>query len=92
MEPNLSQALHLLNGDTVNQKIVAGKTIETALKDGKTPEQIIDDLFVRCFSRKPTETESQRLAAALKDEKNPADVLHDVFWAMLNSKEFIFNH
>lgn len=92
MEPNLSQALHLLNGDTVNQKIVAGKTIEDHLKAGKTPEQIIDDLFVRCFSRKPTETESQRLAAALKDEKNPADVLHDVFWAMLNSKEFIFNH
>ncbi|QNN24732.1 DUF1553 domain-containing protein [Planctomycetales bacterium ZRK34] len=92
MEPNLSQALHLLNGDTVNRKIVSGKVIETLLKDGKTPQQIIDDLFIRCFSRKPTETESQRLAAALKDEKNPADVLHDVFWAMLNSKEFIFNH
>jgi len=92
MEPNLSQALHLLNGDTVNRKIQQGKVVESMLKDNKDPAQAIEALYVRCFSRKPTADEMKRLTALLKDEKDKQQALIDVFWAMLNTKEFIFNH
>jgi len=95
MEPNLSQALHLLNGDTVNQKIVSGGLIAAGLKEGKTNEQIIEDIYWRCFSRPPTQTEQTKLGEFLKDAKDNSArslALNDMFWAVLNSKEFIFNH
>ncbi|MGI8603020.1 MAG: DUF1549 domain-containing protein [Verrucomicrobiales bacterium] len=93
MDPNLGQALHLLNGDTTHSKIGEGKVIETQLKAGGTPEQVIDDLYIRCFSRKPTDQERVQLMAAVNetpDQKQQA--LEDVFWALMNSKEFMFNH
>ena len=95
MEPNLSQALHLLNGETVNQKILSGGLIAAGLKEGKTNEQIIEDIYWRCFSRPPTQTEQSKLGEFLKDAKDNAArslALNDMFWAVLNSKEFIFNH
>ncbi|MBI1374092.1 MAG: DUF1553 domain-containing protein [Phycisphaera sp.] len=93
MEPNLSQALHLLNGDTVNRKVDSGKVVPTLLKAEKTPGQIIEELYVRCLSRKPTGDELARFEPYLNAENaNKQQVLEDVFWALLNSKEFLFNH
>ena len=51
MDPSLSQALHLLNGDTTNKRISQGRLVESSLKAGKQPEQIIDELYLRCYSR-----------------------------------------
>ncbi len=91
MEPNMSQALHLLNGDVTNNRINQGKVIQTMLKDGKSPDLIINDLYLRCYSRLPRENEKANLLASI-DSENPIEGLTDVFWALLNSKEFIFNH
>lgn len=91
MEPSLSQALHLLNGDTTNKRVTQGKIIANSLKDGKKPEEILDDLFLRCYSRRPLDSEKANLLASL-DNNDPKEGLEDVFWALLNSKEFIFNH
>ena len=92
MEPNLSQALHLLNGDTVNNKIRQGQVIQKRLKEKKTPQQIQEELFISCLGRKPNEKERASLDAELKTEKNQQQVLEDLFWALLNSREFLFNH
>jgi hypothetical protein len=93
MEPNLSQALHLLNGRTVTEKVQNGGVVKRLLKEKRTPEQIIDELYARCFSRKPTPDESAKLLAAVNEKGADKEaVLNDVFWALLNSKEFIFNH
>jgi hypothetical protein len=45
MEPNLSQALHLLNGDTTQQRIRQGKLVESMLNEKKTPEEVISNLI-----------------------------------------------
>ena len=92
MEPNLSQALHLLNGDTVQPKIQQGGLIEKRLKEGKTPIQIVEEIYMRCLVRKPTEKEMVALGEILAAEKDPRPVLEDTFWAILNSREFLFNH
>ncbi|MGZ0168812.1 MAG: DUF1549 domain-containing protein [Planctomycetales bacterium] len=92
MEPNLSQALHLLNGDTVNTKMAQGKLVPTRLKEGKTPEQIAEEIYIRCLSRKPTERESAALKEVVDNEENKQQALEDIFWATLNSREFVFNH
>jgi hypothetical protein len=92
IEPNLSQALHLLNGDTVNTKMAQGKLVPTRLKEGKTPEQISEEIYIRCLSRKPTEREAAALKEVVDNEQNKQQALEDIFWATLNSREFVFNH
>ncbi len=91
MEPSLSQALHLLNGETTNKRIKQGKVISKGLKEGKKPIEIINDLYLRCYSRTPREPEKANLLASL-NMNDPQQGLEDIFWALLNSKEFIFNH
>jgi hypothetical protein len=92
MEPNLSQALHLLNGDTLAEKIKTGGVVKKMLDDKLPPETIIEDLYMRSLTRPPTDKEKQGLLAMLKDEKDPQAALEDAFWAILNSREFVFNH
>ena len=93
MEPNLGQALHLINGRTTNEKIREGGVIQKMLDAKATPEQVIENLYVRCLSRKPTAEETQKIKAMLPEKPNEQRaVLEDVFWALLNSQEFLFNH
>ncbi len=92
MEPTLSQALHLLNGGTSNSKIQQGGLIAKWQKEGVTPPQIVEKLYVRCFSRKPTAEEQASLAPLFAEGQDVKRSLDDVFWALLNSREFIFNH
>ncbi len=96
MDPSLSQALHLLNGPTVTQKIEQGGVVKRLIAEGKTPEQIIEEIYVRSFTRKPTAEEMKQLMAQVAavggDAAQKELVLNDVFWAVLNSKEFMFNH
>jgi len=92
MEPNLSQALHLLLGETVNARIAQGGVVARLLKEGKTPEQVLEDLYLRCFSRKPTAAEIADLSKQIAAEPNKQEALENLFWALLNAKEFVFNH
>jgi hypothetical protein len=90
-EPTLSQALHLLNGSAAHEKIAEGKIIETLLEAGKTPAEVVEEIYVRCLSRKPTEAEAAKLAELYDGVEKPVAELQDVFWAVLNSREFLFN-
>lgn len=92
MEPTLSQALHLLNGDTVNSKIRAGGVVEKLMKEKPKIEDRITDLYVRCFARKPSADELTKLQKAIALEPDPKKAMEDLFWALLNSREFLFNH
>ena len=91
-EPNLSQALHLLNGNTTHEKIEQGGLVKRLVKEGRKPDAVIDDLYLRCLARLPTEEERNKLKVFLKGDRDPAQVLNDMFWALINSKEFVFNH
>jgi hypothetical protein len=92
MDPSLSQALHLLNGDAANDRIRQGKLVELRLAAGGTPTTVIDELFVRCYGRMPTERERLETLVTVVGAPDKRQALEDVFWALLNSPEFIFNH
>jgi hypothetical protein len=92
LEPTLSQSLHLLNGDTTGQKIQAGYLVGRRLAEKKAPAEVVDELYVRCLSRRPTAQEKARLAALVAAEPDKKKALDDIFWALLNSREFMFNH
>jgi hypothetical protein len=95
MEPNLSQALHLLNGDTVEGKVRSGGVIQKMLAEKKPPQEIVTDLYLRTLTRRPTAKEVDKIEKLLSEAPKPADqrqILEDLFWALLNAEEFIFNH
>ena len=91
-QPNLSQALHLINGETVHNKIRRGRVIHRMLKSKISDQEIIEEIFLRCLSRSPTQNELDELMSELESGGNRKQMLQDVFWALLNSREFLFNH
>jgi hypothetical protein len=92
VEPNLSQALHLLNGETIASKIAEGKLVESQLAAGVAPMQIVEELYIRALTRKPTAAEAERLNAEITAAADKRVAIEDIFWALLNSREFVFNH
>lgn len=91
-DPTLSQALHLLNGETLERKIRGGAGFKQLAGAKLPPAETIEKLYVGCLARKPTPEETKRLEAILAQEPNRETGLHDLYWAMLNSREFLFNH
>lgn len=91
-DPSLSQALHLLNGESVQQNITNGGVIARWLAEGVSQDAIIDRIFDRTLGRPPTDEERKELIVNVSQSPDPRQGLEDVMWAVLNSREFIFNH
>ncbi len=92
VESNLSQALHLLVGDTIDGRVGGGQVVPKLLAAGKSPEEIIEELFVRTLSRKPTSEERTALRELVGDNVKDRKVFEDIFGSLLQSTEFGFNH
>jgi len=93
--PSVTQVLHISNGDTVNEKLEAkGNHIEKLLMAKTPPEQIVEDAYLSALSRRPTDKERTRILEVLQktDEKELRPVIEDIYWALLSSREFLFNH
>ncbi len=90
---SLPNVLHLICGDTLTAKLNSGTGwLAKRLKDEKDDVKLTEELFLRVYSRKPTAGEAKTVAMLLKDKDTHRDELfRDLFWALLNSKEFLFN-
>jgi hypothetical protein len=92
-QPNIAQALHLLNSDFLNRKIDDPKgRIATLIKSKAPPEQIVEDLYLATLSRPPRPDEAARSRQWLTGAKSPKDGAADLLWVLVNSREFLFNH
>jgi hypothetical protein len=90
--PNIAQAMHLLNGDTLNKKIV-DKTgrIEKLIADKVPLPKAIEELYLATWSRLPTADEAKKAEGWVKSAPNAKDGLQDLLWVLTNSREFLFN-
>jgi hypothetical protein len=93
VQPNIAQALHLLNGDFLNRKIAspAGR-IEKLLKAKTKAPAMIEELYLVTLSRPPRPAESRKAQEWIAKAPTPREGLQDLLWVLLNSKEFLFNH
>jgi hypothetical protein len=94
-EPSMAQALHIANGDTLNQKLAQKDNRLDALLTSKQPDaKIIEEAYLLTLTRAPTDRELEKATAMLTTAK-PEDrrvTLEDLFWSLMSSKEFLFNH
>ncbi len=92
-EVTMPQLLHLQNGQSVVQKIRAGDgRLATLLKSKASDAQIIEELFLATLARLPSPAAVAQVQKDLADGDNREEVFRDLFWALVNSKEFAFNH
>jgi hypothetical protein len=91
-EVSLPHALHLFGGDTLNGKITGSRWLARQLKDEADDKKVTDEMFLRALARLPTGPERATITKHLATEgRTRADLFADLFWALLNSKEFVFN-
>jgi len=94
-QPSLVQVLHLSNGPTINDKLAAkaGRVTQILATD-PTPQAVIEDAWLWCLSRMPTDAEKkpfeEMLAAAKPEEQR--ELVEDMLWSLLTSREFLFRH
>ena len=82
-DPTIAQALHVINGDTLNKKLSAPDGyVALFLKLGLSNSRILEHVYLTAFSRYPTESEKSALLAALnksnRDQRQQA--LEDMLW------------
>ena len=93
-EPSISQALHLLNSPEVNEKISHRQGVARRLAEGSlTPEQLADEIYLGTVSRFPTKEERALMQTAFEAAgSDRRQAIEDMLWAVLNTKEFLYNH
>lgn len=93
VEPNMAQALHLMNGDFVQSKItLKDGRLSKLLAANKKDEEMIEELYLVTFSRTPTPDETTKAVQLVAQAPNKKEGFEDLFWALLNSREFLFKH
>ena len=91
-EPTLSQTLHMAVGETVKDRIYGNAEVKKLIENNATPEEIIEQLFIRSLCRRPTQGEMGAMRELVGDSGKDPTVYEDIYWSLLNSTEFAFNH
>ena len=94
-EANLAQALHLLNSDEVQGKLSRAGGRADALagpKDPRPDAEKVEELFYWTWGHGPTkEQRDAALADIAKHAANKKVAYENILWALVNTKEFVFN-
>ncbi|MDB4662161.1 DUF1553 domain-containing protein [Verrucomicrobiales bacterium] len=95
-QPSMVQVLHLSNGDTLNKKLSQKESIVETLMSEKdvTDESIITAAYMACLSREPEKRELDGFRVIFKQtpELEKRTAVEDLFWALMTSREFLFQH
>jgi hypothetical protein len=94
-DTNLGQALHLVGGRTVHDKVTSPSgRVARLLAEGRSDEALIEAMFLATLSRFPSAAERQALVGQFQ-RRGPGQrrvVAEDVLHALLNHREFLFQH
>ena len=92
-DSNLGQALHLINGPTINEKIRnPGNRLGKLLAAKKSDTDIVEELYLVTLARLPSEAERQTTLSHVGRHDDKRRAWEDVLWALVNTREFLFRH
>ncbi len=102
---SLAQSLHLMNAGDVKGKLAnASGRVARLTKSKSSPEDKIKEIYLVAFAREPRPEEMQAALEYFNEPRQTADGkpiapaaaepenLRDLLWAVINTKEFLFNH
>jgi hypothetical protein len=92
-ESTVNQALELVGGRVIEPKLrdPSGR-LATLLAAKTEPRKLVEELFLATLARQPTEAESEKLTTLLSEAADATEAAQDLFWALLNHREFLFQH
>lgn len=92
-DANLAQSLHLLNSDEIQGKVArGGGRADLLAQDKRSDSEKVEELFLWAFGRKPTAEDTQNALEHIKKQgQNKKVAYENILWALLNTKEFVFN-
>jgi hypothetical protein len=83
----------LMNGDTIHKRITSpAGTVSRILNAQFRAPDAIDEIYLSTLSRMPTEKERSLALTYVDQSPAPKEGYEDLMWAILNSREFVFNH
>ena len=89
---SLAQMLHLINSKSIQAKLRDGRPKSLAAGD-RSHEDRLRELYLISYSRPPTSGEIEAAKAYIERKKEKVqEAYEDIVWALLNTKEFLFNH
>jgi len=109
-DANLAQSLHLINSDTMHEKLggEGGRAAALAAERDRSDEERVVEIYLNALAREPNRAELEAACAHLEKKRNRADAegesaeevvlraereaFEDILWALVNTKEFLFNH
>jgi hypothetical protein len=93
-DTNLGQALHLVGGRTVHVLLHDSAGRAARLSASALPEdKVIEELFLASLSRFPSAEERDLLIHKFhKPGAVRRRIVEDILWALVNHKEFLFQH
>jgi hypothetical protein len=92
-DSTLTQALHLVGGRVVHNKLRASDGRLQALVSSNLPvTELVEELYLASLSRFPSQDERQTAVSLLNDSADRRASLEDLTWALINSKEFLLQH
>ena len=92
-ESTLAQSLHLLNSKEVQSKLNADDGMAaTMAASSQSVSELVTELYLASLSRYPTSSEMQAADEYVHQHDNRRNAMEDLVWALINSKEFLFNH
>jgi len=92
-DSNLSQALQMINGPLIHGKLQnEGNRLRKLMKAGKNDAEIVSELYQVALCRQPQAEEIEVAEKHISAQEDRLQALEDVCWAILNAKEFLFQH
>ena len=87
----------MINGPVVQAKLTAeNNSLRQLVTTGNSPETMVTELYLSAFARLPNEKELSSALEHLNTQKSETtdltSGLEDVCWALLNTKEFLYQH
>jgi hypothetical protein len=92
-DASLAQSLHLLNSKDILGKVSADAGMAARLAaDSRPLDQRIDELYLLAFARHPDADELSVARQYIESKSASREAFEDMVWALINTKEFLFNH
>ncbi len=102
---SLGQSLHMLNSAEIKAKLSAeGGRADRLSKDERTDAERVNEIYLATFARAPDAGELKASVAYVSEPRSdatgkPLDAIlakrqnyEDLIWALISTKEFLFNH